>query len=90
MNRREVIKAGIFGGASTLPNLEVNEKKKSSFKFSLNTSTISKQNIGLVKEIELAAKTGFDSIEIWMRTIDDFKKSGGKLADIKIHQQAHQ
>lgn len=83
MTRRELIKGGIL--ASTLPqlNFDSNRKKKSTFKFCLNTSTISKQNIGLVQEIELAAKVGFDSIEVWLRTIDEFQKAGGKLSDIK-------
>jgi len=58
-------------------------KKTEPFLFCLNTSTISGQKLGLVKEIEVAAKAGYQGIEPWIRTIDDYIKSGGSLKDIK-------
>ncbi|WP_332912262.1 hypothetical protein [Algoriphagus boritolerans] len=38
-------------------------KKESSFKFSLNTSTIRGQKLSLPQIIELCAKTGYDGFE---------------------------
>jgi len=58
-------------------------KKTEPFLFCLNTSTISGQKLGLVKEIEVAAKAGYQGIEPWIRTIDDYIKGGGSLKDIK-------
>ena len=52
-------------------------KKTEPFLFCLNTSTISDQKLGLVKEIEVAAKAGYQGIEPWIRTIDDYVKGGG-------------
>ena len=51
-------------------------------KYSLNTSTIRGQKVGLVREFEIAAEAGYDAIEPWMGTINDFVKGGGSLKDL--------
>ncbi|MCU0468024.1 MAG: sugar phosphate isomerase/epimerase [Arcicella sp.] len=85
ISRRNILKSSVALSAGiTLPS----EKKmvnniKSNFTFCLNTSTIMKQNIGLMAEIELAAKTGYTGIEVWIRTIEAFVKQGGNLKDVK-------
>lgn len=56
---------------------------KGSFVLCLNTATIRGQKLGLVKEIELAAKVGFQAIEPWVDTIDEYAKAGGSLKEIK-------
>lgn len=53
------------------------------FRFSLNTATIRGQKLGIVKEVEIAAQAGYDAIEPWVDTIQDFVKSGGALKDLK-------
>jgi sugar phosphate isomerase/epimerase len=55
----------------------------SPFSFCLNTSTISGQKLPLVDEIELAARVGFTSIEPWIREIEEYQKTGGKLPDLR-------
>ncbi len=88
MNRRDLIKNGLLTVAG-MNVLDVNaeqstgKKKKSHFSFCLNTSTIRKQNLGLVGEIKTAAKVGFDGIEIWMNTLETYVKEGGKLSEIR-------
>ena len=57
------------------------------FLFCLNTATIRGQNLGIVKEIELAAKAGYQGIEPWISSIEDYAKSGGSLKDLK--QRTH-
>lgn len=84
ISRRNLIKSGVAASAGfALPSEKMTTKTKSNFTFSLNTSTIMKQNIGLMAEIELAAKAGYDGIEVWIRTIDEFVKAGGNLKDVK-------
>jgi sugar phosphate isomerase/epimerase len=89
MNRRDILKNSLFAfGGLNLPRntAEVDftkKKKKHNFSFCLNTSTIMKQNIGLINEIKTAAKVGFDGIEIWMRTLETYVKDGGKLSEIR-------
>jgi len=53
------------------------------FRYSLNTSTIRGQKLGLEKEIDVAAQAGYDAIEPWVSTIQEYMKAGGKLADIR-------
>ncbi|SOE23887.1 Sugar phosphate isomerase/epimerase [Spirosomataceae bacterium TFI 002] len=85
MNRRNVLKSSAVLAGSLLVSSKAiaQEKKNHNFTFCLNTSTIMKQKIGLVEEIKLAAAVGYDGIEIWMRTLQEYVDNGGKLADIK-------
>ena len=53
------------------------------FRFCLNTGTIRGQKLGLLKEIEVAAKAGYHAIEPWIESIDQYAKSGGSLKDLK-------
>jgi len=53
------------------------------FGYCLNTSTISGQNLGIVAEVDLAAKVGFGAIEPWIRELDAYQKGGGALNDLR-------
>lgn len=52
------------------------------FRFCLNTSTIRGQELGIVREVEVAARAGYDAIEPWMGTLDAYVKGGGSLKDL--------
>lgn len=52
-------------------------------RFCLNTSTIRKQGLSLPETIDLAASVGYDSIEPWIREIDNFVSGGGQLTDVR-------
>ena len=67
------------GGISEAPN----------FGYCLNTSTIRGQKLGLVEEIETAAKAGYNAIEPWIRDIQTFVNEGGNLKDIKKRLDDH-
>jgi 2-keto-myo-inositol isomerase len=56
---------------------------KVNFKYCLNTSTIRGQQLGLAKEIEVAAKAGYAAIEPWISSICDYVNQGGSLKDLK-------
>lgn len=85
ISRRNLLKSSVILGTSIpFPQLtSTSQVPKSNFSFCLNTSTIMKQNIGLMAEIELAAKAGYNGIEIWIRTLEAFMKAGGNLKDVK-------
>jgi sugar phosphate isomerase/epimerase len=53
------------------------------FRFCLNTGTIRGYKLGIEKEIEIAAKAGYDAIEPWIEHVNNFVKGGGSLADLK-------
>ncbi|MGA2248325.1 MAG: sugar phosphate isomerase/epimerase family protein [Verrucomicrobiota bacterium] len=53
------------------------------FLFSLNMATIQGQKLGIEKEVQVAGAAGYDAIEPWISSLDDFVKAGGKPADLK-------
>ncbi|MBN1505947.1 MAG: sugar phosphate isomerase/epimerase [Sedimentisphaerales bacterium] len=53
------------------------------FRYSLNTSTIRGQKLGLEKEIDVAAQAGYQAIELWVSTIQEYVKGGGRPADAR-------
>lgn len=57
--------------------------KQHSFTFCLNTSTIMGHDLNLVEQIEMAAKTGYDGIEIWINMLQRYVEEGGKLSELR-------
>jgi len=55
----------------------------SSFRFCLNTSTISAQKPGLLDQIEIASRAGYEGIEVWVRDVNAFLESGGSASSLK-------
>jgi len=55
----------------------------SPFLFCLNTATIRGQKLGFIKEIEVAAQAGYQGIEPWINSIEEYTKSGGSLKDAR-------
>jgi len=68
-------------GAAVLPTTK--PLAKSPFTLCLNLSTIRGQKLGFVKELEVASKAGFRSVEIWVETLDTYLKSGGTVAEAR-------
>lgn len=85
MDRRESLKAfGIVAGAMALPHVALSKEHSiRQFKFCLNTSTIRGQKIGLTKMIETAARAGFDSLELWVADVKEYKEKGGSMPALK-------
>ena len=48
-----------------------------------STSTIRGQKLGLLQEIVLAGKVGYTGIEPWIREIDQYRREGGSLKDLR-------
>jgi 2-keto-myo-inositol isomerase len=53
------------------------------FRYSLNTSTIRGQKLGLEKEIDVAAEAGYSAMEPWVQTLQEYVRGGGRLSDIR-------
>jgi sugar phosphate isomerase/epimerase len=87
ISRRDTLKsiALITGGAALLPKqISGAEKVKPvQFSYCLNTSTISGQKVGFLKEFEITAKAGYSGIEIWIRDLQKYLDEGGNLKDLK-------
>jgi sugar phosphate isomerase/epimerase len=86
ISRRDTLKnlAMLTGGATILPATTLDsEKTKTRFSYCLNTSTISGQKVGFLKEFEIVSKAGYDGIEIWIRDLQKYLNEGGNLKDLK-------
>jgi len=76
--------AGTVAAAGTQADAQtVQASDASGFRYCLNTSTIRGQKLPLDQEIELAAKTGYDGIEPWIREIEAYVRDGGKVSDLR-------
>ncbi|MFD1140246.1 sugar phosphate isomerase/epimerase family protein [Larkinella insperata] len=87
MNRRQTLAAlaATTGGAvlsASAPSAAPLAKDPPPFAYALNVSTIRGQNLGFVKELEVASKAGFRHVEIWMNSFQDYLKTH-KTADVR-------
>ena len=89
--RNALTHAGLLAGATilgnALPGARASAQPQSPapprpFRFCLNMATIRGQNLGIVKEIEIAAEAGYDAIEPWIDTLQEYAKKGGSLKDL--------
>lgn len=74
--------AGMLAATSSTATASDKPHAPDGFRYCLNTSTIRGQELSLAEEMEIAAKAGYDSVEPWMRKIDQYVESGGSLADL--------
>jgi 2-keto-myo-inositol isomerase len=93
-NRREIL-TGLGAGAlfsaalsSSLPSVSADElvkgtPSKEPFSYCLNTATIRGQDVGIVKEAQIAAAAGYKGFEPWMGGLEKYVKDGGSLTDLK-------
>lgn len=86
MTRREMLQsAGLFAGATAMPQMSqpVTKAAKKEIALCLNLSTIMGQNLGFIKELQIAAQAGFTSVEIWVPTLEKYLQSGGSISEAK-------
>jgi len=85
LNRRELLKLyGSFALTTLSPRSFTNAAAPANgpFRFCLNTSTISGQNPGLLKYVEIAAATGYDGVELWINDIRDYVNKGNSVESL--------
>ncbi|MDO9551734.1 sugar phosphate isomerase/epimerase [Rhodonellum sp.] len=89
LSRRNMIKTmGL--GAGTLMTTQLQGQtppKASQFSFCLNTSTISGQKPGLKAYLDIAAKAGYDGVELWIRDIQEYLEAGNTVSGLKKYIQ---
>tara|TARA_B100001250_G_scaffold53928_1_gene41881 strand:- start:7567 stop:8523 length:957 start_codon:yes stop_codon:yes gene_type:complete len=96
LNRRDLFKtsgfvaAGLLAGCGTTSARRLNHAGKGDpFKYCLNTSTIRGQNLPIIEEIDIAARAGYTGIEPWLGKLNDYKKNGGSLKDLRKRIDDH-
>jgi sugar phosphate isomerase/epimerase len=55
---------------------------KEPFGYCLNTATIMGQKLGIAEVVDIAARAGYQGIELWIRELDQYVKEGKKLKDL--------
>lgn len=87
ITRREWLtaSAAVTAGVCTGTRSAAAETKKpeAEFRYCLNTGTIRGQELGIVREIEVTSQAGYDGIEPWLRSINDYVEKGGTLRDLR-------
>jgi sugar phosphate isomerase/epimerase len=58
-------------------------RKDQKFKLCLNTSTISGQKLGIEKYLDIAARAGYDAVEVWIGDLRAYMTEGKTLAALK-------
>lgn len=74
--------AGLFAGFSPVQAAAPARTDREPFGYCLNTSTIRGQELGIVREVEIAAEAGYHAIEPWMNTLEKYVQAGGSLKDL--------
>lgn len=77
--------AGTSGARACVIESEAqpNSRLAPSFRYCLNTSTIHGEVIPIEKQIDIVKGAGYDGIEIWLRDVEKYVQSGGKLSDLR-------
>ncbi len=94
MSRRDLLKttgvatAGLLAGSATAQAKQ--KKGGDSFRYCLNMSTIRGQDLSVTGEVDVAGKAGYDAIEPWLGKLNDYKKSGGSLKDLRRRIEDHE
>jgi sugar phosphate isomerase/epimerase len=89
-SRREALaRTGLIAGAAAVVGhprpaaAESSGRAPDEFVFCFNTGTIRGQKLGLAKEVEVAAKAGYQALEPWVESIQQYAAGGGALADLR-------
>lgn len=92
ISRRNALKSlGIASTVTLLPKIShaKTNTQKSNIRFCLNTSTISGQKQGILKNIEIAGRCGYDGIELWIDDVKQFLSNGNKLSTLQKKLQEY-
>lgn len=82
-NALSVMAMGALGAQHPLALEEMESSSPGRFKYCLNTSTISGQNLGLLDYIDVASKAGYEGIEVWVRDVEKALEEGHTLSSLK-------
>ena len=75
--------AATCGSLAAQTGSDRREPLRSRFVYSLNAGTLRGHKLGLVREIEIAAKAGYQAIEPWVEGIERYAREGGSLGELR-------
>jgi len=74
---------GTIGMANPIQAIEKTKGPDGTFRFCLNTSTISGQLTGIQEYIAIASRAGYEGIEVWVRDVKEWLDAGHSAASLK-------
>lgn len=89
LTRRELLGMGLPVAATLITSEAVDAgqgidaRTQPTVRYCLNTSTIRGAGLPLPEVVRIAAEAGYQGIEPWIREIDAFVESGGRLEDLR-------
>lgn len=85
ITRRQILATLAASAGASLSSTAVSASAAPTAPFTLclNMSTIRGHKLGFVKELEVASKAGFRSVEIWVETLQTYLKTGATTADAR-------
>ena len=90
--RRESLKLmGTAAAAAIIPQMACSAAGNpggARFRYCLNTSTIRGQELGLVKNIEIAGEAGYHGVELWVDDVRSYVNEGNSLRELRNILQA--
>jgi len=91
-SRREVLTGGAASLAATFAlggrTLEA-APEPMPFRYCMNTALLRGYELGIVEQVEVAGKAGYDGIEPWIPDLERFEESGGSLAELRARIADH-
>jgi 2-keto-myo-inositol isomerase len=85
LNRRDLLKISAVlttGAFIPAPVKAAVKAKNGTFRYCLNTSTISGQHPGLLRAIEIASTAGYDGMELWVSDIRKYLEQGNTIQSL--------
>ena len=95
MSRRDLLKttsvatAGLLAASATTQAKPNRKSGSDPFRYCLNMSTIRGQELSVTEEVDVAGKAGYNAIEPWLGKLNDYKKKGGSLKDLRKRIEDH-
>ncbi len=95
VTRRHMLKQGAAAGTAIVASAlgpdgaEAAPAASEPFPIGLNTSTLRAQKLPIVEVVDIAAKAGYQAIEVWVDELERHVKSGGTLKDLNKRIRDH-
>jgi 2-keto-myo-inositol isomerase len=59
------------------------------FKMALNASTLFPFKLDVKQQMQIAARAGYEGIELWVRDLEGYRANGGRLRDLKQESEQY-
>lgn len=81
--RRDFFKAAAAAGTGLIIAGSAMAQQDRGFRYCLNTATLQGYKLGVVEQVEVAAKAGYEAIEPWLNLLTNYAQQGGSLAELR-------